>query len=345
MLGGQLMICSANKSHLFYNGLSKCPWCSIESNGVFLFVDYAIASTTPGFALETVWARITAVQNPGPGALPSLRSVLSGVEPSRQAKVSAWKRRVKIGVIAAICLAALGAALFTDTGAAYVIWFWGVGFALVRRLVEDGSREFELAARQAEARLRQLQYRWQEEASEEIFKEKLQDLRTLTEEYRKLPERRKQRVRELEKTLYDIQLRRFLEQFDIGSADIAHIKDGRKAMLSSYGIDDAADVTRTALEAVPGFGQYLIIQMLTWRQSLEAKFKFDPGRGIDPGDVQRVDQEIAKRRSEIEKLLSRGPAELNALRGRIIAMRGQLQDLLEKACQDVAQAQADERVA
>jgi DNA-binding helix-hairpin-helix protein with protein kinase domain len=118
-----------------------------------------------------------------------------------------------------------------------------------------------------------------------------------------------------------------------------------KAMLSAYGIDDAADITRAALEAVPGFGQFLIMQLLTWRQSLAAKFKFDPSRGLDPADMRRVDQEIAKRRGEIEVLLSKGPAALNDLRRRIIDARGRLQDQLEQALMDVAQAQADERAA
>jgi DNA-binding helix-hairpin-helix protein with protein kinase domain len=136
-----------------------------------------------------------------------------------------------------------------------------------------------------------------------------------------------------------------LEQFDIASADIPHIKEGRKAMLSAYGIDDAADVTRSALEAVPGFGQFLIIQLITWRQSLAATFKFNPSRGIDPADIQGVDRDIAKRRAEIEALLSKGPSELNDLQRRIIAARGRLQDQLEKALMDVAQAQADERAA
>ena len=41
-------------------------------------------------------------------------------------------------------------------------------------------------------------------------------------------------------------------------------------MLSAYGIDDAADVVRSTLETVPGFGHFLVIQLITWRQSLEA---------------------------------------------------------------------------
>lgn len=116
-------------------------------------------------------------------------------------------------------------------------------------------------------------------------------------------------------------------------------------MLSAYGIDDASDVARSALENVPGFGHFLIIHLITWRQSLEATFKFNPGRGIDPADIHRVDLDIAKRRIEIEALLTKGPSELNGLRRRIIAARGRLQDQLEKALMDVAQAQADERAA
>jgi DNA-binding helix-hairpin-helix protein with protein kinase domain len=123
------------------------------------------------------------------------------------------------------------------------------------------------------------------------------------------------------------------------------VKDNRKAMLSSYGIDDAADVAASAVEAVPGFGQFLTQQMMTWRRSLESKFKFDPRRGIDPTDIQRVDQDIAKRRLEIELMLSRGQMELTEIRRRIIIARGQLQDQLQKAWMEVAQAQANARAA
>ena len=85
--------------------------------------------------------------------------------------------------------------------------------------------------------------------------------------------------------------------------------------------------------------------MGSWKQSLEAKFKFDPGRGVDPLDIQRVDHDIAKRRAEIELLLRKGPGELKELRRRTIAARDRLRDQLEKAYRDLAQAQADESAA
>ncbi len=344
-LANRLIVCSNNKAHLYFSGLSSCPWCSIESSGVLLFIDYTIVDTTTGFSIELVWSRILAVPSPGVGNSPSMLNYISTVEPSSRAKAAARKRRYKIiGAVVGV-LAALGFVLTSRDGFAYM-YFLGFGVFLLRKFLDtDAPIEFGRAARAAEAKLRGLQHFWQCEASCEPFNAALEDLRTRTEEYRKLPELRKQKVRELERALRATQLQHYLEQFDIASAKIPHIKDGRKVMLSSYGIDNAADVTRAALEMVPGFGGVLIMQLLTWRQSLEATFKFDRSRGIDPADLQRVDLEIAKRRAELEALLSKGPAELKDLRRRIIAARGRLQGQLEQAMKDVAQTQADERAA
>jgi DNA-binding helix-hairpin-helix protein with protein kinase domain len=344
-LASRLIVCSNNKAHLFFNGLSSCPWCSIESSGVLLFVDYTIVDTLTGFSIELVWSRILAVPNPGAGTMPSVLTYISAVEPSSRAKGAARKRRYKIAAAVIGVVVAIGFILTSPDGFKYMAFF-GLGISLLWKFFDsDAPTEFGRAARTAESRLRGLQHTWLCEASGEEFSAKLDELRTLTEEYRNLSERRKQKVRELERALYETQLRHYLEQFAIASADIPNIKDGRKAMLSAYGIDDAADVTRSALETVPGFGHFLIIQLITWRQSLEATFKFNPSRGVDPADIQRVDHDIAKRRGEIEALLSQGPSALKSLRRRIVAARGRLQNQLEKALMDVAQAQADERAA
>lgn len=344
-LASRLIVCSSNKAHLFFNGLSSCPWCAIESSGVLLFIDYTIVDTSSGFSIELLWSHVLAVPSPGAGNPPTLLSFVSTIEPSPRAKAAVRKRRYKIAAVVAVLIFGLYLVLTSPDGFAYMFWL-GIGLGILGRMFDNGgSKEFGQAARAAESRLRHLQYSWQHEASGDEFSAKLEELRTFTDEYRKLPERRKQKIRELERALYEIQLGHYLEQFDIASARIPHIKDGRRVMLSSYGIDNAADVTRTALEAVPGFGHFLIMQLLTWRQSLEARFKFDPGRGVDPADIQRVDKEIAKRRAEIELLLSKGPGELKELSRRIVAARGRLHFELEQAYMDVAQTQADERAA
>ena len=341
-LARRLIVCSINKAHLFFNGLSSCPWCPIESSGVVLFVEYTIADTSTGFSIEVIWARIIAVPSPGAGNMPSMLTYSSAVEPSARAKAAARRRPYKLAAVVVSALVAFGCVVLSPFGL-MCLYFLGPGFLLLKKFLDsDDPEQFGQAARDAESRLRILRFSWQAEASSDEFNSKLEQLRTLTEEYRRLPELRKQKVRDLQRALYDIQLRRYLEQFDIAMADVPHIQEGRKAMLSAYGVDDAADVTRSALEAVPGFGQFLIMQLITWRQSLEARFKFNPSRGIDPADMERVDRDVAKRRSEIEALLSQAPTELNAVRRRIIAARCRLQDQLEKAMMDAAQAQADE---
>ena len=347
-LGRQLKQCSANKVHTFFQSLSVCPWCQIEGQaGVLLFVGYAVADGGSGFRLELVWAQIASVQSPGPGTQPDFSQLAAGVRATLEARVAGRKRRGKVAVVVLIVFAILGVCLVSGLGAAT---FWiGVFCVVVAKSITKrfGHRKakFESESRATEARFRAIQERWQREASEEPFATKLRDLRQLIDEHKRLPTRRQEKIRELERDLYNVQLRHYLEKFDIASADIPHVKDSRKAMLSSYGIDDAADVTAAAVEAVPGFGQFLTDKMLTWRRSLESKFKFDARRGIDPSDIQRVDQDIAKRRMEIELRLLKGQMELTDTRRRIVVVRAQLRDPLQKAWMEMAQARANTRAA
>jgi DNA-binding helix-hairpin-helix protein with protein kinase domain len=344
-LANRLIICSTNKAHLYFNVLTSCPWCAIESSGILLFIDYVIVDTSTGFSIEVLWSRILGVPSPGQGNVPSLLTYMHGVVPSKRAKAAAIKKRFRAAGMALGAFIAFAVVVLSPNGFEYMIWVGWIVFMAWKYFNHTSDTGFNRAAREAERRLRVLQDAWLREASSTDFNAKLDELRSFTEEYRKLPEKRKQKLRELERALYEIQLKHYLQKFDIASADIPHIRDGRKAMLSAYGIDDASDVVRSALENVPGFGAFLIIQLITWRQSLEANFKFNPGRGVDPADVQRVDRDLAKRRLELEAILSKGPSELTLLRTRIVAARGRLQSQLEKALMDVAQAQADERAA
>jgi len=347
-LGRQLKQCSASKVHTFFQSLSVCPWCQIEGQaGVLLFVGYAVADGGSGFRLELVWAQIASVQSPGPGTQPDFSQLATGVRATLEARVAGGKRRRKIAAVVLIVFVILGACLVSGLGAA-TFWIGVFCVAVAKSITKRfGHRKakFESESRATEARFRAIQERWQREASEEPFATKLRDLRQLIDEHKRLPNRRQEKIRELERDLYNVQLRHYLEKFDIASADIPHVKDSRKAMLSSYGIDDAADVTATAVEAVPGFGQFLTDKMLTWRRSLESKFKFDARRGIDPSDIQRVDQDIAKRRMEIELRLLKGQMELTDIRRRIVVVRAQLRDPLQKAWMEMAQAQANARAA
>jgi len=347
-LGHQLKKCSTNSAHSFYRALSACPWCAIEVRaGIFLFVAHAPADGASRFNAQLIWTQIASVQGPGPGTLPDFSRLTTNISATVQARAAGWRRRGLIVGIVVVVLAVLGVCLAAGFGAG-TFWVGVVCFAIAKGAIQKAGQsktKFENEARAMGARYRATAEQWQREASDTPFKAKMEDLRKLTQEHGQLPSLRQRKIQDLERDLYNVQLRHFLEQFDIASANIPHVKDGRKAMLSSFGIDDAADVTSAAVEAVPGFGQFLTGHIMNWRRSLESKFRFDPKRGIDPADIQHVDQEITKRRTEIELQLSRGHLELAEVRRRTVLARTHLQDQLQKAWREMAQAQANARAA
>jgi DNA-binding helix-hairpin-helix protein with protein kinase domain len=345
-LSRQLKACSANRAHVFFQRLLRCPWCAIEGRtGILLFLGYAVSFGDAGFNIKGYLAQITAIPGPGPGSSLDWKRLTANIKATRPARVAGWKRKglttvlvlAGVAVVVAAVLgsgAALAVALYAYAGFAGVSWIF-------RKIERHIKTPFEAESRACDARLRAIEDRWQREASDEPFTKKLKDLKRLVEEYNNLPMRRQQRIHDLQSDLYNLQLTRFLERFDIASAAIPHVKDSRKAMLSSYGIDTAADVNVQDLAAVPGFGDSLTTHMMNWRRSLEGKFRFDSNRGVDQVDLRRVDQEFGKRRIELELTLSRGRHDLEATSRRIILARGQLRDELEKAHIEAAQAWAN----
>lgn len=82
---------------------------------------------------------------------------------------------------------------------------------------------------------------------------------------------------------------------------------------------------------------------MSWRQSIESRFVFDPSRGVDPADRARAERELEAHKSQIEQRLLRGPGELRQTAQQILVRRQALLAQLEVTAQEVAQAQADLR--
>jgi DNA-binding helix-hairpin-helix protein with protein kinase domain len=131
-----------------------------------------------------------------------------------------------------------------------------------------------------------------------------------------------------------------LDGFEIDKAKLDGIGDGRKRTLQSYGIETAADLLNNAVESVPGFGPKLCGTLYSWRQSLEARFRFNPAVGIDRRDIDKIEHEVARERMRIEQAVRSGHEELRQLHGRIINARTQLRGPVEAAY--AAYLQADE---
>jgi len=139
----------------------------------------------------------------------------------------------------------------------------------------------------------------------------------------------------------EAQLKKCLSGFLIANAKIGLIGPGRKATLASFGIETAADVSATMLARVRGFGETQKAELLAWRAGLEAKFLFNPTRGVDPQDDQALAAQFAVQKSRLDTTLREGLSELQKLRFDLLRMRSATEALLDDAERAQAQAAAD----
>ena len=96
---------------------------------------------------------------------------------------------------------------------------------------------------------------------------------------------------------------RFLGQFRIEDAKLHNIGPARCAVLRSWGVDTAADVDDAKIAEIPGFGKNLTDKLVLWRERHEKAFAYNAASVIDPLEVQRIDRQLASRRTKLMKEL------------------------------------------
>jgi DNA-binding helix-hairpin-helix protein with protein kinase domain len=339
--------CKSNPVHIYYARLSECPWCRIESHGVVLFIDVGIA-ITPGLNIDILWARLNGL--PPLGALPSLPTLASlnvHVEPTAEASALGRRRKIRIALGILAIVASVSIAIGANFGAFPSLIFIAITIVFAYKLPQNLQRQRAAAVDAVAVCQREnqvLQTRYASESSGEKFTAKMKELNNLRAEYAQLPLLRQTKLQHLEKNKYQLQLNQFLDRISLSDARIPKIGPGRKAMLASFGIDTAADVSYGSVTQVPGIGPTYAANLLAWRQTVERRFRFNPAGAIPKSEIERVDREIRNRRSELEGSISRGVQEAVALHSRILTVRKVCHAQLENSLKSLAQAEANARV-
>jgi DNA-binding helix-hairpin-helix protein with protein kinase domain len=346
-LRNSLGTCKQNKSHHYLKTLGACPWCEIESqSGIVLFsVRLALlgdAATAVNW--NALWAQVTTIRDPGSPPPPSLRSLGIRATASPQAKARLRRRNLLrwsgISAIAATALAIPLLSLVGEVGFATLVIGLAIGVVLLKRSVSDTS-PLKQRLNDCNKRYSQLCEQWTRQVTNLSYVGWRATLDRLKVEYEKLPNQRVQKLNELERRRHELQLLNFLSQFAIQDSHIQGIGAGRKAMLASFGIDSADDITDHALQQVPGIGPTFRARLLGWRLSLEGRFKFNPNLGIDPSEIRAIDQQIAVRKHELETQVMKGISELRQCSARVSAARQQLDLSFKQVLNELAQLQAD----
>jgi DNA-binding helix-hairpin-helix protein with protein kinase domain len=211
---------------------------------------------------------------------------------------------------------------------------------IVARIRRSPTRAAE-AKKSAEQQYQRIQERWRSEASDKPFTEKLAEFDAARKEFESLPRLRRDGMKELEKNRAQIQLEKFLDSHYIRDATLVGIGPGRRAMLASYGIDTAADVSWQSLQKVDGIGTRNAVTLVTWRDSLVSKFIFNSRLGVDRNEITKLERQIAERRSHLEQTLASAPAELQHIRQRLLQTRTTLQAEANQALTALLEAEEE----
>lgn len=337
--------CPQHPGHYYLIATGACPWCAIESSTGTLLFFVPAAGAIPAqnsFNLAVVWSRIAQVSPPGPVpeiTVPLAKASARAVELRKSQAIRKLIGRGSVVIALVIALAVSSNRAFLWFVAAIGAWV-GVGrWAHSEGEVEDCRHK----RREANDVLGQLRDRLLAETDPQRFDQRMKILEGKRAELINLPLARNRRMNALVADREKHARQRFLESFRIEKAKIAGVGPAKRAMLGSYNIETAGDITHSAILEVPGFGPALATRLEDWRRSVERSFRFDPNSEVEPRDIRELDRKIAQERSTLEHALLQGATELSQIRQEIVLRRETLLTQAVSPAAIFAQADADWR--
>lgn len=349
-LNKHLKRCTADPSHYYYSGEQTCTWCRLHASSGISFFSSAGASprvTPPTSSILDLWKRIDAIPSPPPVFTLSVSTNPMSQPASARASdmAAALRRATMLSVIVAVILvvSTLRLAGSSEHRNSMLIGSVAVG-AVIYQVGTYAPRQYRKELRDQkktlESSLASLDRRLANAGPKE-FETIKRELGILRQEAINLPATREEKLKNLRETARQRQLAAHLDRHKVGTASITGIGAARAAMLVSFGIESAADVSAARIGSIPGFGPTLTGAMLAWRRDLERRFTFDPARAVSQQDVARLDAEIARRELEIREKLADGLIRLEAARKQAMAEQSRVAEAARPMLDQLKQVQAD----
>jgi len=308
-----LQRCSVEPTHEYHSGVARCPWCDLETRSVFYFIGLFTRRTSGGvFDLAAAWAAITRVARP---ELPTLPSAVPVASPTRSALMD-YRRSVGNVPFPIALVIIIGVALAGSYGIAIAAVVCTI--YLTARYGSSEDRNLRRTLKRAEAQWRSVGTRLHAAARTGPFEHKLSELQLARDEYLRLQREQQGELARLEAKKPQVQLHAFLERFRIDTARIAGIGPGRAATLASYGIETAADLERSRILSVPGFGEKRAKDLLAWRASVEKRFVFNPNTQIPEAMKAAIRKKFEGQLRTLQEALHSGADVLEAIRRDVV---------------------------
>lgn len=332
----QLKQCPSNPSHRFYNKLTNCPWCRIEKMTGALLFNPAAGNVIGNIDIDEIWKDIEKVPALRRPALPDWMSLK--MRPSKPFyEYMVKKRIIKIISAAAFILGFLGFFVINASIVGIVGIFASAAAAALgfKPASRDMMEKVKLHYDSMLEKFNNCIKPWKNDDSEKQLQNKKGELEKLYESYRELEAAREAKLKDVQENRRKYQLERFLKRYSI--MDIKGISPGLRALLQTYGIKSAADIKNTIVsikDLKPGTFDMLI----KWRKSIESRFVFDPGRGIDREIMDRIEKEFLAEKNKIASALLKGRDEIIKLYDDTVKMRKEMLNEIEKCGRELSKA-------
>jgi DNA-binding helix-hairpin-helix protein with protein kinase domain len=342
---GAVKGCTKNPSHFFYSSLANCFWCDLEVRTQFVVFATAVGDASSSNQLDEL-IRL-AEQVPHPGRTPCPQRTSFSIAPRIAAPSLVNRTHRLLARAAGVGLAILGLGIGLSLGPSFgtaliVVAILWVGYATYHYDIGGHVTAARIRGNESRRDIERIETRWSMEAQGREFDalgQTLANLKTKVIAYRGERQRQLQRLhneREAD------QLASFLDRFFIANEAIPEIGPARKTMLESYGIETAADVMKSTVLQVPGFGPHLTNRLLSWRNNIAKGFRFDPSAPVAPAKLLALEHILETDRKALEVEVSRLISRLQQASAATILLRQQLSAELERAYGRLAQAEADE---
>ena len=294
--------CALDQAHVYLNHLPECPWCRIEDEGgPAFFVAGGSVTTVVADRLERLEDKLRRLKLPVfPDLAPSQLKLPNALALKRLPRaprptvpdVAAW------GMAAgtAVCLAGAASGWAYAAGVASL----AAGAAVLLGAPSARSRRETFARLQADFDKQQVQlyHRAKQiaaghERRREAFENSVEQLKQEYDNYRNAGSQ----LHDIIAIYRTVQRNRFLATHLISknARRIPGMSSSLAAMLASYGVESALDVEPVRLLGLPMVNEERLLELTTWRQSVERQFIYKPEHDIQLDKRTPVNDAVIKR--------------------------------------------------
>ncbi len=333
-----LVLCDKVPIHRYYKGLKGCHWCEYERDvHVTYFIDTSLPTLSTTFDFKKLRKQVADIRSPGLAPeVPVPKTLVPKPVPKRLAtgkKVSYLRK-----IVAVLVLIAVG-----------IFWTHGLIFAVplmawLAYFPFDKSKELSIRTMEYESINRtyvEAAVDYRRDAGESRFITQQAELNTLMYDYRDLPNWMDKYREEMKVHVQDRALQRFLATFLIEDYDIPSVTEGFKAVLSSFGIESAADVDWSKVYNVKGSTTVMSDALLAWKNDLEKQFVYDESKGVEKADEIAMMQAYYNRRKSLEAAITTAVEDLINIKEDILKVRERDLEAVTELATQRAQAKAD----